>query len=94
VVINCAGYGARALVGDSTLVPVRGQIAWLIPQREFDYGVSYHGVNVVPRTDGIAVQAVSGGDMRGYGDESTTPDRAEAEEAVATLATLYARFGR
>ena len=94
VVINCTGYGARALVGDSTLVPVRGQIAWLIPQREFDYGVSYQGVNVVPRTDGIAVQAVSGGDMRGYGDESTTPDRAEAEEAVATLAALYARFRR
>jgi len=94
VVINCTGYGARALVGDTTLVPVRGQIAWLIPQREFDYGVAYHGVNVVPRTDGIAVQAVSGGDMRGYGDASIAPDRAEAEEAVATLAELYARFGR
>jgi len=94
VVINCTGYGARALLGDDTMVPVRGQIAWLIPQREFDYGVSYHGVNVVPRTDGIAVQAVSGGDMRGYGDANTTPDRAEAEEAVATLSELYARFGR
>jgi glycine/D-amino acid oxidase-like deaminating enzyme len=94
VVINCTGYGARALVGDETMVPVRGQIAWLIPQREFDYGVAYHGVNVVPRTDGIGVQAVSGGDMRGYGDDSAAPDRAEAEEAVATLAALYARFGR
>jgi hypothetical protein len=94
VVINCTGYGAKALLGDETLVPVRGQIAWLIPQREFDYGVSYHGVNVVPRTDGIAVQAVSGGDMRGYGIDDTAPDRAEAEEAVATLAELYARFGR
>jgi D-amino-acid oxidase len=94
VVINCTGYGARALLGDATLVPVRGQIAWLIPQREFDYGVSYRGVNVVPRTDGIAVQAVSGGDMRGYADDTTAPDRAEAEAAVATLADLYARFGR
>jgi hypothetical protein len=94
VVINCTGLGARALFGDQTMVPVRGQIAWLIPQRDFDYGVSYNGVNVVPRTDGIAVQAVSGGDMRGYGDDDTTPDRIEAEEAVATLAALYARFGR
>ncbi len=94
VVINCTGYGARALLGDTTMVPVRGQIAWLIPQREFDYGVAYHGVNVVPRTDGIAVQAVSGGDMRGYGDDTTAPDRAEADEAVRTLAQLYARFGR
>jgi D-amino-acid oxidase len=94
VVINCTGYGARALVGDETVVPVRGQIAWLIPQADFDYALAYRGVNVVPRTDGIAVQAVSGGDMRGYGDDNVTPDRAEAEGAVATLAALYARFGR
>ncbi|HEY6817209.1 MAG TPA: FAD-dependent oxidoreductase [Croceibacterium sp.] len=94
VVINCTGYGARALLGDESVVPVRGQIAWLIPQREFDYALAFRGVNVVPRTDGIGVQAVSGGDMRGYGDDSAVPDRAEAEEAVATLAELYARFGR
>jgi len=94
VVINCTGLGARALFGDETLVPVRGQIAWLIPQPEFDYGLYYRGVNVVPRSDGICVQALSGGDMRGYGEDSLIPDRAEAEEAVATLAELYAGFGR
>jgi D-amino-acid oxidase len=94
VVINCTGYGARALLGDDSLVPVRGQIAWLIPQPEFDYAVYYRGVNVMPRSDGIVVQAVSGGDMRGYGEYSMAPDRAEAEEAVAALASLYARFGR
>ena len=33
-------------------------------------------------------------DMRGYGDGSTAPDRTEAEGAVATIARLYARFGR
>jgi hypothetical protein len=49
---------------------------------------------VVPRTDGIAVQAVSGGDMRGYGDDNAAPDRTEAEEAVGALAALYARFGQ
>ncbi len=93
VVINCTGYGAKALLGDDKLVPVRGQIAWLIPQPEFDYGLFYRGVSVVPRTDGIAVQAVSGGDMRGYGEDSLVPDRRESEEAVAALAVLYARFG-
>jgi D-amino-acid oxidase len=82
VVINCTGYGARALLGDDTVVPVRGQIAWLIPQPEFDYGVYYRGVNVVPRSDGIAVQGLRGGDMRGYGEDSLIPDRAEALEAV------------
>ena len=94
VVINCTGYGARALLGDESVVPVRGQIAWLIPQADFDYGLAYNGVNVVPRSDGICVQAVSGGDMRGYGEDSLVPDRAEADEAVATLAALYASFGR
>jgi len=93
VVINCTGYGARALLGDETMVPVRGQIAWLVPQADFDYGVSFRGVNVIPRSDGIAVQDVSGGDMRGYGDDDTVPNRAEAERAVATIAGLYARFG-
>ncbi len=34
VVINCPGYGARALWNDESIVPVRGQIAWLIPQPE------------------------------------------------------------
>ena len=94
VVVNCTGYGARALLGDESLVPVRGQIAWLIPQPEFDYALYYRGVNVIPRTDGIAVQAVSGGDMRGYGEDSLAPERAEAEQAIAALAALYARFGQ
>ena len=41
VVINCPGYGARALCRDETITPVRGQIAWLIPQPEVTYGVIY-----------------------------------------------------
>ena len=90
VVINCTGYGARALFGDASMVPVRGQIAWLIPQPEFDYGVTYHGVNVVPRTDGIGVQAVSGGDMRGYGDDTTAPDHGEPRPATTASAQLSA----
>ena len=93
VVLNCTGYGARTLVGDETVVPVRGQIAWLIPQPEFDYGLYYRALAVNPRSDGIGVQALSGGDMRGYGDDSLAPDRAEAEAAVTALAELYARFG-
>ncbi|HEY6126091.1 MAG TPA: FAD-dependent oxidoreductase [Steroidobacteraceae bacterium] len=94
VVINCTGYGARALWRDESIVPVRGQHAYLIPQREFDYALAYDGVNVVPRSDGIVVQAVSGGDMRGYNDDSLAPDRRESEEAVQKLAALYGKFGR
>jgi glycine/D-amino acid oxidase-like deaminating enzyme len=92
VVINCPGYGGRALWKDETIVPVRGQIGWLIPQPEVNYGLYYSGVSMVPRRDGIVVQAVEGGDMKGYGDDHETVDRAESERAVKSLAALYGRF--
>jgi glycine/D-amino acid oxidase-like deaminating enzyme len=89
VVIDCTGYGARALWGDETITPVRGQIARLIPQSGVHYGVAYRHVYVVPRRDGIVVQAVEGGDMKGFGDTNETVDRAEADRAVTTLAELF-----
>jgi glycine/D-amino acid oxidase-like deaminating enzyme len=92
VVINCPGYGARALWGDESVTPVRGQIAWLIPQPEVNYSVIYRNINMLPRRDGIVVQSLEGGDMRGYGETNEIPDRAEAEHAVGILANLYSRF--
>jgi D-amino-acid oxidase len=90
VVINCTGYGARALWRDDSVVPVRGQIARLIPQPDVRYGLYYKHVYVVPRRDGIVVQALDGGDMKGYGDANETVDRAESNHAVTTLAELFA----
>jgi glycine/D-amino acid oxidase-like deaminating enzyme len=92
VVINCPGYGARALCNDESVVPVRGQIGWLVPQPEVNYGVLYDGVYVLPRRDGIVVQVLEGGDMRGYNDTNETPDRAESEDAVKRIAALYEGF--
>jgi hypothetical protein len=89
VAINCTGYGARALWKDETLTPVRGQIARLIPQPDVRYGLTYRQVIAVPRRDGIVVQSFEGGDMKGYGDTNEAPDRAEAEQAVTTLAELF-----
>jgi glycine/D-amino acid oxidase-like deaminating enzyme len=91
VVINCPGYGARALWRDESIVPVRGQIAWLIPQPEVTYGLVWDGVNMVSRSDGVCVQLLDGGDMQGYGVDNETPDRDEARKGVARLASLYAR---
>ena len=88
-VINCTGYGARALWKDETLTPVRGQIARLIPQPDVRYGLVYRHVLTVPRRDGIVVQSLEGGEMKGYGDADERPDRAEAEQAVRTLAELF-----
>ncbi len=92
VVINCPGYGARALWRDESVVPVRGQIGWLIPQPEVNYGVVYRDVNMLSRRDGIVIQALDGGDMKGYGLTDETPDRAETDRAVAVMRDLYARM--
>ncbi|MEI9931139.1 MAG: FAD-dependent oxidoreductase [Rhizomicrobium sp.] len=92
VVINCTGYGARDLCKDESIVPVRGQIGWLIPQPEVNYGLFYDGVSTVSRRDGIVVQMLEGGDMRGYNDSNESPDRAESEEAVNRIAALYAQM--
>ena len=90
VIVNCTGYGARALFGDDSLVPVRGQIAWLTPQPEVTYGLWYRSVSMIPRADGIVIQASGVSEMVGYGVEDETPDRAEAEAALAALAPLFA----
>lgn len=89
VVVNCTGYGARALWGDRSITPVRGQIAWLAPQPEVDYSLYYRGVSVVPRPDGIVVQRL-GGEMSGYGIEEEVANREEAEDAISTVARLFA----
>ncbi|HEY2885894.1 MAG TPA: FAD-dependent oxidoreductase [Rhizomicrobium sp.] len=91
-IINCPGYGARALCKDESIVPVRGQIGWLIPQPEVAYGLYYNGVSMLARRDGIVVQVLEGGDMRGYNDANETVERAESENAVKVLADLYSRF--
>lgn len=90
VVVNCTGYGARALFGDESVLPVRGQIAWLTPQPEVTYALWYRSISMVPRADGIVIQANGSSQMVGYGVEDETPDRADAERALAALAPLFA----
>jgi hypothetical protein len=92
VVINATGYGARALWKDESIIPVRGQIAWLIPQPEVNYGVMYKTVSVLSRRDGIAVQDGGKGEMDGYNDPNEQPDRGAAESAVRVVAELYGRM--
>jgi hypothetical protein len=95
VLINCTGYGARALWKDESIVPVRGQIAWLIPQPEVNYGVFYKGVFMLARRDGIVIQdGGTKGEMEGYNDASEQPDRPAAEAAVKVAEELFGRMAR
>lgn len=92
VIINCTGYGARQLWSDESIVPVRGQIAWLIPQEGVNYGLNYKDVYVLGRRDGIVVQPNLNGEDSGWNDTNELPDRAEAEAGVEVLRELYGRM--
>jgi glycine/D-amino acid oxidase-like deaminating enzyme len=87
--VNATGYGARALFNDSSITPVRGQLARLIPQPEVSYGLYYKGVSFVPRRDGLVFQSVGEDDYYGFNDATAEPDPAEAKFAVTTIAQLF-----
>ena len=69
LVVNCTGLGARDLFGDDELLPLKGQLTVLVPQKEIDWGISGDppdgappgvlGVHMQPRNDGIALGGTS-----------------------------------
>lgn len=87
--VNCTGYGAKALFGDTSLVPVRGQLARMIPDGDIRYGLFFNQVSFVPRRDGWVFQVTGADEYYGFGIDDPTPDRAEAERAVTTIAGLF-----
>lgn len=84
LVFNCTGLGSRALFGDAALVPVRGQLAVLLPQPEVNY--AYYGGSygyMFPRADGI----VLGGTFE-MGEWDATPQPRDNADIVAGHARL------
>jgi glycine/D-amino acid oxidase-like deaminating enzyme len=71
VIVNCSGLGSRALFGDEELVPIKGQLAVLLPQPEVDYIVLAADGYMFPRSDGILL-----GGTRDRGEWSLTADPA------------------
>jgi glycine/D-amino acid oxidase-like deaminating enzyme len=92
VIVNCTGYGARALWRDESIVPIRGQIAWLLPQEGVTYGLFYDDTIVLARRDGIAVQPNLQGDDTGWNDSNENADRAAAEAGVLDIGRLFDRM--
>ncbi len=72
VVFNCTGLGARSLFGDAELVPMRGQLAVLLPQPEVQYAYELRGGYMFPRPDGILL----GGTYERGQEEATTTEAA------------------
>jgi hypothetical protein len=89
--VNATGYGARALLGDDSLIPVKGQLSRLMPSPGAFYGLNYRRVSLTMRHDITVLQAqgVDGNTYEGFNDASTDPDMAVTEFAVKTLASAY-----
>ena len=90
VVVNCTGYAARQLWADESVIPIRGQIGWLVPQPDAHYGLLLGDLIVLARRDGIVIQTNPQGDDTGWNDDNEQPDRATTEAGVRELQQLYA----
>lgn len=77
-VVNCTGLGAQEIFGDNDLMPVSGQLCFLIPQPELTYRANMGGVYFIPRRDGIML---GGNGIDGNWD--TTPDPLVKEKYLA-----------
>jgi glycine/D-amino acid oxidase-like deaminating enzyme len=90
VIFNCTGLGSRALFGDETLTPAKGQLVYLPPDPDVDYltigggeGLCY----MFSRTDVVLL----GGSFK-PGDWSTNPEPAETERIVREHQRIFAGF--
>jgi glycine/D-amino acid oxidase-like deaminating enzyme len=55
VVVNCTGLGAKALVGDEEVLPIKGQTTFLLPQPEVKYATvsNTEDLYMFSRRDGV-----------------------------------------
>jgi glycine/D-amino acid oxidase-like deaminating enzyme len=84
VIVNCTGLGTKALFADEELVPVRGQLTFLLPQPEVDYTVLSGPLYMFPRSDGILL-----GGTFDRGNWSLEPDLAARARILAGHAELF-----
>lgn len=96
VVIHSTGYAARDLWQDRTIIPVRGQTGWLVPQPGAHYSLRYNNMSLLSKADGIVLMNNNPdmGDMLGVGDSIELPSRAPVEEALAALAPIFAGLAK
>lgn len=78
VIINCTGLGSRNLFRDDELMPIKGQLSFLLPQDEVDYILlGSGGLYMFPRSDGILL----GGTYK-RNNWSTTPDPEDTRRII------------
>ena len=83
LVFNCTGLGARALFGDDGMVPIRGQLAILLPQAEIHHAYTGPVGYMFPRADGILL-----GGTYERGEWDATPQPGD----IAGIVDAHARY--
>jgi len=83
-IFNCTGLGAGALFGDAEIMPVRGQLAILLPQPEVDYNTIAREGYMFGRRDGV----VLGGTFE-RGEWSLEPDPSDIARIVASHRSIF-----
>jgi D-amino-acid oxidase len=92
VIVNCPGYDARSTWGDRSIVPIRGQIAWLAADADFRLGLIYKDLFLLARQDGVLLQSTKDSGNEGWNDANEMPDLAAAEQDVAALRSFSAGY--
>jgi D-amino-acid oxidase len=87
LIFNCTGLGARALFGDDQLIPIRGQLAILLPQPEVRYAFTGEAGYMFPRADGILL----GGTFE-RGEWDPTPQADDIARIIASHRRLFGAF--
>ncbi|MEO0881672.1 MAG: FAD-dependent oxidoreductase [Pseudomonadota bacterium] len=91
-IVNCMGLGAGKVFEDETIAPLRGQLSFLLPQNDIDYGYVAGGTEYgllysFPRKTGILLGG--SGDMN---DWDLEPRQDEVERMVEGHAMLANRL--
>ncbi|HEY2038337.1 MAG TPA: FAD-dependent oxidoreductase [Edaphobacter sp.] len=84
LVFNCTGLGAKALFNDRELIPMRGQLTFLLPQPEITYATLFEDTYMFSRHDGILL-----GGTHEEGNWSLEVDPATVKEKLAAHAELF-----
>jgi D-amino-acid oxidase len=84
LVFNCTGLGAKALFSDEELIPIRGQLTFLLPQPEVTYATLYENTYMFSRRDGVLL-----GGTHEMGDWNLQPDLATKAAILAKQARLF-----
>jgi glycine/D-amino acid oxidase-like deaminating enzyme len=85
LMVNCTGLGAATLFHDPEMLPIKGQLTVLAPQREVDYMTVGPGdLYMMPRQDGIIL---GGTDERG--EWSLEPNPAQISRIMQAHRRLF-----